>query len=144
MRPGVFRRELRPCANTVKLVYLSRLPPSVIAENGRKRMKKTLMLVACMAMAVALTGCGGSPSAVAEDFVNAIIQKDVGTAIALYVPEFFQDVADRKQVKEDLERLSRRIDDTKREGHAILEVVSTPGKDNVIMSINGENNDDMF
>ena len=97
-----------------------------------------LMLVACMAMVVALTGCGGSPSDVAEDFVNAIIQKDVGAAVALYVPEFFQQVADRKQVKEDLERLSRRIDDTKLEGHAVLEVVSTPGKDDVITSINGK------
>ena len=47
-------------------------------------MKKTLMAVASVAMAVALTGCGGSPSDVAEDFVNAIIQKDPGAAVGFF------------------------------------------------------------
>ena len=60
-----------------------------------KKMKKMMMAVAGLAMAVALTGCGGgSPKGVAEKFVLAIIQKDPGKAIEFYDDQLQSDGRD--------------------------------------------------
>ena len=117
-------------------------------------MKKTLMLVASVAMAVVLTGCGGSkksaeeqekakekstadvgsPKTVAEDFAKAIIQKDPGKAF-----EFCDTVSGgrhedyallTKEQKDNLKRqfedLGKEINDEKYDCKAILETVEVP------------------
>ena len=109
-------------------------------------MKKTLMAVASVAMAVALTGCGGSPSDVAEDFVNAIIQKDPGAAVGFFDtvtgtskdPSSIRLRTDKeiKKLKDELESLGKAIDDGKLEAHALVEVVRTPGDGTETLRIN--------
>ena len=47
-------------------------------------MNKMMMSVLGMGAAVLMTGCGGSPSGVAEDFAQAIIQREAEDAIACY------------------------------------------------------------
>ena len=47
------------------------------------KMKKTIIAVAGLAMAVVLTGCGGSPKGVAEKFADAVIKRDAEKAVKL-------------------------------------------------------------
>ena len=80
-------------------------------------MKKTLMLVASVAMAVVLTGCGGSKSSgdadkgassggtvssarsAAEEFVGAILKGDFNAAAAFYDTLVFDDGAPRQRTE---------------------------------------------
>ncbi len=105
-------------------------------------MKKMMMAVAGLAMAVVLTGCGGSPKGVAEDFVNAIIQKDGDKAIACV------DTTDTtlwtkkaiKGFKEEVEKLgkSQEINDDKLEAQAVSEEVKVPSEIRGYTLLNGK------
>ena len=110
-------------------------------------MKKMWMLVASVAMAVALMGCGGSKGksgdaengssggvgsarGVAERFVNAVIKLEVDKAVACFDIQATTK-REEKEMKEMREKmvteLGRKIDDDKLEGKAILEDI-TGGK----------------
>ena len=106
-------------------------------------MKKKLMFVASMAMAVVLMGCGGSKDksseaekeaagsvgsakGAAEQFVNAVIKCDVDKAVA-YCDIFGETKREERNAKEKIENgireMSRKIDDDKLEGKAIQEEI---------------------
>ena len=105
-------------------------------------MNKMMMAVAGLAMAVVLTGCGGSPKGVAEDFVKAVIQKDGDKAIACV------DTTDSKawtkkaikDFKERVEKLGKSddINDDKLEAQAVSEHIRVPGEDKGYELINGK------
>ena len=126
-------------------------------------MKKMLMLVASVAMAVAMTGCGGSkksaeeqekkatadagsPKTVAEDFVKAIIQKEPGKALEFYdtVEETRGDnfalrtKKEKDNLKMALEDLGKKINDDKYNAKTILEQVRVPPEIIGHMLVNGK------
>ena len=108
-------------------------------------MKKMMMAVAGLAMAVVMTGCGGSPKSVAEKFALAIIQKDPAKALEFYDP-VKRDGATKlrtseqiKTLKEELETMGKdTINDDKYECEAILEVITVPREDSSYTLINGK------
>ncbi len=108
-------------------------------------MKKTMMAVVGLAMAVVLTGCRGSalsesPSSVAEDFAKAIIQRRPAEAldlcdVKLYGQSVGRDLRIRpsmksksyvRRLKDDFEKDGKKIDDDMLEGVAVMEVIMTP------------------
>ena len=105
-------------------------------------MKKMMMAVAGLAMAVVLTGCGGSPKGVAEDFVQAVIQKDGDKAVACL------DMTDKtlvtekslKDFKEYVEKLGKSddINDDKLEAVAVREEIDVPSEDMGYTLLNGK------
>ena len=89
-------------------------------------MKKTLMLVASVAMAVVLTGCGGSKSSgdaekgassgsvssarsAAEGFVGAVIKGDLQAAVACYDTLEFDEL--RQRTEEEKKELEAKLQD---------------------------------
>ena len=88
-------------------------------------MKKMMMAVAGLAMAVVLSGCGGSPKSVAEDFVNAVIQRETDKAMQCY-KVIAMTSKDIKNEKEFLENIGKEINDTKLEAEAIYEEITVP------------------
>ncbi|MBQ6007491.1 MAG: hypothetical protein IJL17_03070 [Kiritimatiellae bacterium] len=100
-------------------------------------MKNMMMAVAGLAMAVVLTGCGGSPKSVAEKFVNAVIQRDTEKAVKLSVVSAIGSEIDIKKAKEKIEALGKEINDDKLEGEAIREVISVPSEDSGYKIVNG-------
>lgn len=107
-------------------------------------MKKMMMAVAGLAMAVVLTGCGGSPKGVAEKFVNAIIQKDGDKALS-YVDltgtlehQFSKD--NLKHAKDYIEdKLGKEvINDTDLTAKAVFVEVKVPAEDSGYMLRNGK------
>jgi len=100
-------------------------------------MKKTLMAVAGVAMAVVLTGCGGSPKGVAVDFANAIITKDPDKAIKCYDTTKMS-AADIKKEKEEFDKIGKEINDDKLEGVAINELIRVPGEKSGYKTVNGK------
>ena len=100
-------------------------------------MKNMMMAVAGLAMAVVLTGCGGSPKGVAEKFVNAVIQRDTDKAVKLSVVSAIGSEIDIKKAKEKIEALGKEINDDKLEGEAIREVISVPSEDSGYKIVNG-------
>ena len=109
-------------------------------------MKKLMMAVAGLAMAVVLTGCGGSPKGVAEDFAKAIVQKEPLKALELYdtvvaVGPSRYELRTKKQkddLKKELEDLGKKINDEKYDCKAILETVSVPSEDMGYTLVNGK------
>ena len=105
-------------------------------------MKKMMMAVAGLAMAVVLTGCGGSPKGIAEDFVNAIIQKDGDKAIACVdtTDTTFWTKKTIKGFKEMVEKIgkSEDVNDDKLEAQAVKEVIVVPAEDNGYKLLNGK------
>lgn len=99
-------------------------------------MNKMMMAVAGLAMAVALTGCGGSPKGVAEDFVNAIIQRETDKALK-YVDTTTMSAKEVKNLKEALDNAGKDINDNKLEVESILEVVEVPAEDKGYTLVNG-------
>ena len=105
---------------------------------------KMMMAVAGLAMAVVLTGCGGSPKGVAEKFATAIVQKDPGKAIGFYETfrgsERFElrTKAEMDQLKKDLEELGKKINDDKYECETILEQIRIPTEMIGYMLVNGK------
>ncbi len=102
-------------------------------------MKKMMLAVAGMAMAVVTTGCGSSPKSVAEKFVNAIIQKDGDKAVKCIDTNGFSQKA-IKQIKEVVEDTGKGsdINDDKLETKVIRETVNVPAKDARYTIINGK------
>jgi len=100
-------------------------------------MSKMVMAVAGLAMAVVLTGCGGSPKGVAEDFAEAIIKKDPDKAIACF--ETTDHTASQiKDKKEAFDKLGKKINDDKLDAVAIYEEVTVPGEDEGYVIVNGK------
>ena len=100
-------------------------------------MKNVMMAVAGLAMAVVLTGCGGSPKGVAEKFVTAVVQRDTEKAVKLSVVSAIGSEIDIKKAKEKIEALGKEINDDKLEGEAIREVISVPSEDSGYKIVNG-------
>ena len=100
------------------------------------------MSVAGLAMAMMLTGCGGSPKGVATKFVNAVIQRDGDKAIACIdttdVTEFTP--AAIKIIKDMVDDLGKSdsINDAKLEALAVREAVTVPREDGGYVLLNGK------
>ena len=109
-------------------------------------MKKMMMAVAGLAMAVVMTGCGGSPKSVAEKFALAIIQKEPGKAMEFYDDQLQFDgrefttwnSEDIKATKTDLEELGKTINDDKYECDSVFEEVRVPPEDTGYRLVNGK------
>ncbi len=99
-------------------------------------MNKMMMAVAGLAMAVVLTGCGGSPKGVAEDFVNAILQRETDKA-AQCVDTTEMTTKEVKDLKEALDELGKKINDNKLEADVFFERVQVPPEDEGYTLING-------
>ena len=102
-------------------------------------MNKMMMAVAGLAMAVVLTGCGGSPKGVAEDFVEAIIQKDGDKALSCVDSNSWTKKT-IKNFKEEIEKLGKSddINDDKLEALAVMERIEVPAENQGYMVINGK------
>lgn len=100
-------------------------------------MNKLMMSVLGVGAAVLMTGCGGSPSGVAEDFAEAVIQREAEDAIACYdtVSLSFDGI---KAMKESFEQTGKAIDDTKLTVQTINEVIHVPPEDAGYTMINGK------
>jgi len=99
-------------------------------------MKKMMMAVAGLAMAVVLTGCGGSPKGVAEDFMNAVIQRETDKAVKC----MDMTACTPKEVKAEKERLDecgKKINDNKLEAEAFFERVNVVAEDKGYTLVNG-------
>lgn len=99
-------------------------------------MKKIMLFAASMAMAVMLTGCGGSPSSVAEKFMNAIIQRDVDKAVGC-IDTNATTPKEIKALKELLDAAGKALDDNKLEAVAFYEEVVVPAEGVGYKLING-------
>ena len=100
-------------------------------------MNKMMMSVLGMGAAVLMTGCGGSPSGVAEDFAQALIQREAEDAIACY-DTVSMSVDEIKAMKESFEQTGKSIDDTKLTVQTINEVVRVPPEDSGYKLVNGK------
>ncbi len=102
-------------------------------------MKKIMMAVASAAMAVVLTGCGGSPSSVAVDFANAVIQGETDEAVGYCYTSTMTKDAIKKGLKEGrIEKTKKDIDDTKLEAIVYSETIFVPAEDAGYRIVNGE------
>lgn len=99
-------------------------------------MKKMMMAVAGLAMAVVMTGCGGSPKSVAEKFMNAVIQRETDKALK-YVDTTKMTAKDIKNLKEALDAAGKDINDNKFEAEAFYERINVPREDSGYTLING-------
>ena len=99
-------------------------------------MKKMMMAVAGLAMAVVMTGCGGSPKGVAEKFMNAVIQRETDKALK-YVDTTTMSGKEVKNLKEALDNLGKDINDNKLESEAIYEEINVPAEDSGYTLKNG-------
>lgn len=100
-------------------------------------MKNMIMAVVGLAMAVVLTGCGGSPKSVATKFANAVIQRDTEKAADLSIVSVVGSESDIKKAKEKIEALGKEINDDKLEAEAIREIISVPSEDSGYKIVNG-------
>ena len=100
-------------------------------------MNKIMMAVAGLAMAVVLTGCGGSPKSVATKFADAVIQRDTEKAADLSIVSVVGSESDIKKAKEKIEALGKEINDDKLEAEAIREIISVPSEDSGYKIVNG-------
>ena len=100
-------------------------------------MNKMMMSVLGMGAVVLMTGCGGSPSSVAEDFAEALIQREAEDAIACY-DTVSMSVDEIKAMKESFEQTGKSIDDTKLTVQTINEVVRVPPEDSGYKLVNGK------
>ena len=100
-------------------------------------MNKMMMSVLGMGAAVLMTGCGGSPSGVAEDFAQALIQREAEDAIACY-DTVSMSVDEIKAMKESFEQTGKSIDDTKLTVQTINEVVEVPSEVAGYTLVNGK------
>ena len=99
-------------------------------------MKQMMMAVAGLAMAVVMTGCGGSPKSVAEKFVNAVIQRETDKAVK-YVDTTKMTAKDIKNLKEALDNAGKDINDNKLGAEAFYEWIGVPPEDSGYELING-------
>ena len=99
-------------------------------------MKKMMMAVAGLAMAVVVTGCGGSPKSAAEKFMDAVIQRETDKALK-YVDTTTMTAKEIKNLKEALDNAGKDINDNKLESEAFYEWISVPREDSGYTLING-------
>ena len=83
------------------------------------------MAVMCAVVAVAMTGCGGSPKSVAEKFATAIAQRETEKALSYWDTTAMSEKA-QKDMKEVFDRDGKQIDDTKLEAECLCERISIP------------------
>ena len=102
-------------------------------------MNKIMMAVVGLALAVALTGCGGSPKGVAEDFADAVIQRRTDKAVAYTAQVALRaDSKTMKKLKDQIEKMGKEdINDDKLEAVVYSETISVPSKDASYKIING-------
>ena len=100
-------------------------------------MKKMTIAVVGLAVAVVLTGCGGSPKSVATKFADAVIQRDTEKAADLSIVSVVGSESDIKKAKEKIEALGKEINDDKLEAEAIREIISVPSEDSGYKIVNG-------
>ena len=99
-------------------------------------MKKVVTLVAGLAMAFAVAGCGGSPKSVAENFAEAVIEKDSAAAIK-YCKTNDMSKDEIKNAKELLEKIGKEINDEKLKAVAYYEKITVPGDGAGYKLVNG-------
>ena len=102
-------------------------------------MKKLMTTVACVAVAVAMTGCTRSPSTVAEKFAEAVIERETEDAVGYFDTTSFEGSEKRiKQLKELLENSGKEINDNKLEAEAIGDEITIPAEDAGYKIVNGK------
>ena len=102
-------------------------------------MKKMMMAVAGLAMAVVLTGCGGSPKGVAEDFAEAVAKRETDKAVDLtYEAAVGVDSKRMKNLKQSIDDMGKdQIKDDKLDAEVYSEVINVPSEDMGYTIING-------
>ena len=93
-------------------------------------MKKMMMAVAGLAMAVVLAGCGGSPKGVAEDFAEALCRREMDTLVSLMDTTGVTEKR-LKKVKEGIEKAVKEdsdLNDDKLSAEAFSEEIVVPGE----------------
>ena len=102
-------------------------------------MKKMMMAVAGLAMAVVLTGCGGSPKGVAEDFAEAVAKRETDKAVDLtYEAAVGVDSKRMKNLKQSIDDMGKdQIKDDKLDAEVYSEVINVPSEDMGDTIING-------
>ena len=101
------------------------------------KMKKTIIAVAGLAMAVVLTGCGGSPKGVAEKFADAVITRDAEKAVKLSLVSRVGSENDIKKFREKIDAQGKDINDDKLEAETLREVITVPSPDSSYKIVNG-------
>lgn len=102
-------------------------------------MKKMMMAVAGLAMAVVMTGCGGSPKGVAEDFAEAVAKRETDKAVDLtYLAAVGVNAETMKALKKRIDDMGKdEIKDDKLTAEAYNEEISVPAEDVGYSIING-------
>ena len=102
-------------------------------------MKKMMMAVAGLAMAVVMTGCGGSPKSVAEDFAEAVAKRDVDKAVELTAAATVGVEAEKmKDLKKRIEDMGKdEIKDDKFDAESYSDVIKVPPEDVGYTIVNG-------
>ena len=102
-------------------------------------MKKMVMAVAGLAMAVVLTGCGGSPKGVAEDFAEAVAKRETDKAVDLTCQAVVGvDSKTMKDLKKKIDDMGKDdIKDDKLEAEAYSEIIKVPSEDSGYTIVNG-------
>ena len=101
-------------------------------------MKKIMMVVASAAMAVVLTGCGGSPASVAAKFADAVIQRDVDVALKYFYTSAMTKGEIKSLKNDQVDALGKKIDDNKLEATVYRERISIAGEYEGYKIVNGE------
>lgn len=100
-------------------------------------MKHVMITVAGLALAVVLTGCGGSPKGVAEKFADAVITRDAEKAVKLSLVSRVGSENDIKKFREKIDAQGKDINDDKLEAETLREVITVPSKDASYKIVNG-------
>lgn len=100
-------------------------------------MKHVMIAVAGLALAVVLTGCGGSPKGVAEKFAEAVITRDAEKAVKLSLVSRVGSENDIKKFREKIDAQGKDINDDKLEAETLREVITVPSKDASYKIVNG-------
>ena len=94
-------------------------------------MNKMMMAVAGLAMAVVLTGCGGSPKSVAVDFAEAMTRRDMDKLLSLVDTTMLteKEIKDAKEhIENDIIKKDTDINDDKLSAVAINEEIDVPSE----------------
>ena len=100
-------------------------------------MKHVMIAVAGLALAVVLTGCGGSPKGVAEKFADAVITRDAEKAVKLSLVSRVGSENDIKKFREKIDAQGKDINDDKLEAETLREVITVPSPDSSYKIVNG-------
>ena len=102
-------------------------------------MNKMMMAVAGLAMAVVMTGCGGSPKSVAEDFAEAVAKREVDKAVALTAEATVGvEAEEMKNLKKRIEDMGKEeIKDDKLDAESYSDVITVPEENAKYQIVNG-------